>query len=109
MTTLYAVTPTITLQAGEAVGEYYSLDNVARYIMRAINTQSDTNAKAVALEGVIAAVADIGARHHFKWGAKKHTDIQLLRRVFLMGFSPHCLPPSLSAPHPRHRVPTAAH
>lgn len=78
MAELYAVTPTTVITAGATLGDYYSLDNVARYVMRAINTQSNDTAKQVALEGIMSAVADLGARHHFKWGAGVATDIAIV-------------------------------
>ena len=78
MVDLYTVAPLQVIEAGTIVGDYYSLDNVARLIMRAVGTQNSSIIKQIALEGLMAGVAEFKAQHHFKFLESADTEVQLV-------------------------------
>ena len=78
MADLYTVAPLQVIEAGTIVGDYYSLDNVARLIMRSVGTQNSAIIKQIALEGLVAGIAEFKATQHFKFLEGAELEIPLV-------------------------------
>lgn len=78
MADLYTVAPLQVIEAGTFTGDYYDLDNVARLIMRAVGTQNSSIIKQIALEGLVAGIAEFKAQYHFKFLEGAELEIPLV-------------------------------
>lgn len=78
MVELYTIAPTVVISVGDSLGEYYSLDNCARLATRIVGMQSDSHAKTIAMEGLVAGAAELDAKFDWHWMALEGNDTALV-------------------------------
>lgn len=77
MVDLYTIAPLYVIAPGTIVGDYYSLDNVARLIMRSMGSQTSTILKQMALEGLVEGLEYFKATSHMRFLSGTETEVQL--------------------------------